>query len=319
MEPTIRLITMARRIAIVSHIHPDGDAVASVLSLQHALEQMGKEIYPVLLEGVPDIFSFLPEGDRPVSTELPGDLDLCIVADLSDTARTGFEELVKKYSLAEKLVTIDHHIKGDLARLSTAGIFKEAASTTEIIYGLVMALEVKITPDMATCLLAGIYTDTGGFQYPNTTVDTLEISAELMRRGAKLNLIARQISHTKTVASLKLLGIALQRLRLTHGNRFAVTVLTQDDIAACMASKTDVGGIISELNVLPEVRCTMLLTEMEPGKVVGSLRTGEGFKTKVSSLAKVMGGGGHPRAAGFTITGKIEINEGNGSWQIVPA
>lgn len=317
MELTKRLINSNEVITVISHVHPDGDAVGSLLGLQLGLEQLGKNVHPVLHDPVPQVFSFLPKALQPITGTFPNDPGLVIVVDLNDVVRTGFLPEVQRLAKEQKVITIDHHPKGDLSRLSVASIHNEhASSTAEIVYALLVELEVKITSPIATALLTGIYTDTGGFQYPNTTTRTLEIAAELMRRGARLGSIARNISHTKSVAGLKLLGLALERLRLTHDGTCAVSVLTYEDITSCNALPEDVSGIIGEINVLPTVRCSMLLTEIEPGAIRGTLRTGEGYKIKVNHLAKLLGGGGHPRAAGFLLPGKIVIDEAHHTWTI---
>ena len=315
-----QLIKQYEEIIIISHVRPDGDAIGSLAALQLGLEQLGKKVIPVLKDSPPEIFSFLPHGKTPIQNEFPkGDNRLVIIVDLNDLIRTGFLETIQKFSENNPLIVIDHHPKGDLFRIAKAIIHKESASSAaEIVYSLLIDLGVKITPSIATSLLTGIYTDTGGFQYPNTTTQTLELGAELMRRGARLDTITRQIFHTKTVAGLKLLGLALERLHLTHDEQCAVSFITHEDIRACNASPEDIGGIIGELNVLPQVKFSLFLTEIKSGTIQGSLRTGEGHRVKVNQLAKLCEGGGHPRAAGFTIPGHIDHNKVTGKWSIVP-
>jgi phosphoesterase RecJ-like protein len=319
MDLLSQAIKESQRIVVISHVHPDGDAIGSLLGLQLGLEQLGKEVEPALFSPVPDIFSFLPSGDKAIRQNIPENADLCIVLDMNDINRTGFEKEVRAYAEKGKVITIDHHPKGDLTRLSKA-IFHDgsASSTAELIYRLCSTLGIRITRQIGTCLLTGIYTDTGGFQHPNTTSVTLDAASELMRRGAKLNLISQRISHTKTVAGLKLLGIALERLKIVRDGHCAISVLTQADLMKCGASSDDLEGIIGELNALPAVKMTMLLAETEPGFIRGSLRTGEGHSFSVGRLAKALGGGGHPKASGFSVSGKIHFDEAENSWQILP-
>lgn len=312
MDPILSLINDSQTIAVVSHVFPDGDAVGSLMGLTLGLESLGKTVIPVLRDPVPDVFSFLPTLER-IKDTLP-ECDLCIVVDVSDQSRVDIADLNR-----QPLMVIDHHPKGDLHRTAQAiRQDEQASSVAEMIYGLHLELGVRITPQIATCLLTGIFTDTGGFQYANATSKALGIAAELMKRGAKLSSIAANISHTKSVASLKLLGIALDRLKITLNGRCAVSILTQKDIITCNAQPEDLAGIISELNSLPQVLCSILLTEISPGVIRGSLRTTEGKVTKVGSLAKILGGGGHPRASGFTIPGMFHFDS-NGQWKIVPA
>ena len=320
MIELIKRIRSAKRIALISHLYPDGDAVGSLVGLTLSLRGLGKEVYPILYDGAPAIFHFLSEAEHILRVfPDPADLDLAIILDANDLSRTNFPEPLRTIAKRGDLAVVDHHPRGDLLRLCAANLHKtEASSTAELVYELISELDVKITPSIATALLTGIYTDTGGFQYQNTTTWTLDVASELMRRGGKLKTIVQEISNHKSVASLKLLGLALERMMITNGGRCTVSVLTHEDITKCGGSHEDIVGIIGQLNVLPTVQICLLLIELEPGIIQGSLRTGENFKTNVSQLAKLLGGGGHPRASGFTLPGHI-VQDSNGNWRIEKA
>ena len=317
MPSLTALINESQRIALIAHIEPDGDAVGSVAGLLGALEQLGKTVTGVLVDGVPSAFTFIKDASS-IKTELPPleDIDLCIILDAPDLSRSGRLDQMKAIAQAGKLATIDHHLRGDVLRLSQAAVHDlKASSTSELVYQVIKELGVHITPDIATALLTGIFTDTGGFQYANTTNETLDTAAELMRRGAKLQIITRNISRQKSLASLKLLGLALQRLRITCQGKCAVSVLTNQDITDAQASFEDITGIIGTINVLPGVELSILLIEIEPGLIRGTMRSGEGSKVNSSVLAKLLGGGGHPRASGFALPGKIVID--GPTWEII--
>lgn len=316
MQALIEDIRKAQHILLISHIFPDGDAIGSLLGLHLALAQENKVIYSVLHDGVPPVFQFL-QHSASVQKELPplDKIDLAIVLDANDASRTGFPEEVIQLSKAGKLALIDHHPKGDLLRYSHSHFQRvEASSTAELVYEITQELGARFTPALSTALLTGLYTDTGGFQYTNTSTRTLDYAAELMKRGAKLHTITREVSHHKSIATLKLLGIALERVRLTCNGRCASSVLTYADLRECGATSEDVSGIIGEINVLPGAHFTLLLVELEPGKIRGSLRTGDGYSFNVGRLAGLLGGGGHQRAAGFLINGKPILDEKNQSW-----
>ncbi|HSI20180.1 MAG TPA: bifunctional oligoribonuclease/PAP phosphatase NrnA [Verrucomicrobiae bacterium] len=317
MQELITALRSAKRIAIVAHIRPDGDAAGSVISLAHVLKQLGAETAAVLKDGVPSAFLFL-EGSGDVVRELPSDYDLCVVVDAPDTARTGFPQEIKAYAAAGKLALIDHHIKGDLIKRTDKVLYDEnASSTAELITLLIQELNLKLTPAVSTALLTGMYTDTGGFQYGNTTNQTLEFASELMRRGGRLDRIVHQMSRQRSVAGLKLLGIALSRLTLTPDKLGAVTLISLEDLRSSNATAEDATGLVNSLNVLPEVSYCLLLSELEPGVVRGTLRTAEGRTYDVARLAALCGGGGHPRAAGFAISGRLVASESG--WRIEPA
>lgn len=314
MQDLITRLRTARRVAILAHIRPDGDAVGSVIGFALGLEQAGIAPVPVLKDGVPEAFRFL-EGSSRVATTLPDDADLCIVLDSPDASRTGYLDQVKRYANAGKLLLIDHHTKGDLLKVAAATHYNPAASScAELVTELLQELGIRLNPAMSTALLVGMYTDTGGFQYGNTTNHTLEVAAELMRRGARLSRIVQQVARQRSVAGLKLLGTALSRLTLTPDRKGAVTVLSLADLAAAGATPEDATGLINSLNVLPEVAYCLLVAELEPGTIRGTLRTAEGHTFDVARYAAAFGGGGHPRAAGFALAGHLE-QTGNG-WRI---
>jgi phosphoesterase RecJ-like protein len=317
MQELISALHSAHRIIAIAHIRPDGDAAGSVIGFAQALKQLGKEVVPVLKDGVPTAFQYL-EGTSEVVQTFPENADLCVVLDAPDSARTGYSDLVRAYGQAGKLALIDHHMKGDLIKRAQYVLYdSEASSTAELVAQLVQALELKLTPGLSTALLTGMYTDTGGFQYGNTTNTTLDIAAELMRRGARLNKVVQNVARQRTVAGLKLLGIALSRLTLTPDKRGAVTVLSLDDMTHCNATPEDAGGLVSALNVLPEVAYCLLLTEIEPGIVRGTLRTADNHSFDVAKYASLFGGGGHPKAAGFAVNGHLTATPTG--WKIEPA
>lgn len=320
MEELIRLIEGAERIALISHVHPDGDAVGSLVGMYLGLTQLEKKVTATLVDGVPQIFSFLV-GSEAVGTELPavGDADLCIVLDTQDSARTGLLAEIHDYSEAGKLGNIDHHPKGDLERLSQAFLRDTVASScAELSYKALSRLGVKFTPDIATALLTGMYTDTGAFQFDNTTNQTLELVAELMRRGGRLQKIASNISHHKTVPALKLMGLAMERIKVSLAGRSAFSVITHQDLKDCGAREEDVEGVVGAINVLPETQFCMLLMELVPGQLRGSLRTSDGHTTNVSRIAKLLGGAGHPKASGFTINNLQIKGDAVSGWRVEP-
>ena len=317
MQALIKQIRKAKRVALVTHVYPDGDALGSLLGLAHALTSQGIQVTPVLPAALPTVFSFLPQEGIALQATFPNasEIDLCIVLDASTANRTGFGIELLALSKLGKLAYVDHHPIGDLAKLSQVSLHSvEAAATTQLLYELISELGIKINPAIATCLLTGLYTDTGGFQYPNTTTQALDCASDLMRRGGKLKTIVQEVSHHKSIATLKLLGTALERLQLTLNDSCAVSLLVPKDFERSQAEREDVSGIIGELNVLPQARMVLLLTESITGTISGSLRTPDSRHTKVSLLAKLLGGGGHPRAAGFEISGTLALH--NGQWKV---
>ena len=167
---------------------------------------------------------------------------------------------------------------------------------------------------MATALLTGIYFDTGGFRHQNTTNEVLSIVSELLKKGARLNKITENIDNQRPISLFKLWGIALDRLRLNKKYGLSVSVITMEDIEKAGATEEEISGLVNLLNSAPESSVALLLCESFGDKIKGSLRT-ESDQIDISKLAKSLGGGGHKKAAGFTINGRIELEDG--SWKIV--
>lgn len=315
METLLTAINSAHSIVLVAHLNPDGDAVGSLLGLTIALESIGKEVVPVLHDAVPALFGRIMPNTTIVVDKLPITCDLCILLDAASGNRTGFADEIAALAAKHKLAVIDHHPQLELRKSAVAYVHDlEASSTAEILLSIIQTLAVKITPNLATCLLTGIYTDTGGFQHSNTNERSLEAAAELMRRGGKLQAITRAFDQDKSLAGLRLLGLALERAAGRHQDFCTVSCLSQADFEELNADDRDIPGIITQLNNLPDNRFAMLLSQMHGGIIRGSCRSSNSFNFNVNKLARLLGGGGHSKAAGFSLPGRLMLQ--NSRWQI---
>ena len=209
------------------------------------------------------------------------------------------------------VINVDHHASNDY--FGTLNIVDPlAASATVVLYRFFSFLKIKITPGIATSLLAGIYNDTGSFMHSNTTQEVFEIAADLTRKGGKVYPISQNMFKTATPASLRLWGKALENMSVTKKGA-AVSVLTIGDFDDAGADLEDSGGVIDLLNAVPDIRFSMLLTEDRKGFIKGSLRT-QRNDVDLSAMAGLFGGGGHKKASGFTVKGRIEREM---QWKIV--
>jgi phosphoesterase RecJ-like protein len=179
---------------------------------------------------------------------------------------------------------------------------ESAAAAAEVVWDFLIFLEAKIDVKIATYILAGIYYDTGGFFHSNVTDKTLKISAECMRLGGRMGFISQHISSSKSFAALKLWGLALKRMEVSEIG-VASTFLTYEDLTRYGAQSEDASGIVNLINTVPSAKVAILFLELPDGKIKASLRTEENID--VSKLARVFCGGGHKKAAGFSIDGKI--------------
>lgn len=301
---------------LIAHQRPDGDTIAAVLAVREMLLELGKKVQSVSSDGVPEVFRFLDDWPEIKTDFLTGDFQTIILIDNGDLKRTGF---LDRINLAKKrgvtLVNIDHHPKNDIWKLANINIVNEKASSTcEIVYDIWEKTNLSMKPKVATALLAGIYTDTGGFQHATTTKRTFEVASELMSRGAKLKKISGNISNLKSISMLKLWGIVLDRAIVKKDLGLIYSIVTRNDITNCSAKEEDLAGVVNLLATIPDEKASLLLYELPNGKIKGSLRTENGGMD-VSKFAALFGGGGHKRAAGFEIDGRFRRKK-NG-WEIV--
>lgn len=298
---------------LIIHSFPDGDTIASSLALYLVLKDLGKEVEIVCRDDIPVPFQFLSNVAKIKKDFLSGDYDVIVLLDCGDLGRTGFEERIKTFARQKKrLINIDHHPRNNLHKIANINLFDcEKSSTGEILFEIFNLLEVKIDKDIATCLLTSLYTDTGGFMHTNVTSKTLEISSLLMSRGAQLKKITKNISNIKSVPSLRLWGVALSRMK-HHSFGFVYSFITKNDLVICGANSDSISGIINLMNSTSKAKAAILFYEMDDNKIKASLRSES--ETDVSKLAAVFGGGGHKKASGFMINGKIV--ESTYGWKI---
>jgi bifunctional oligoribonuclease and PAP phosphatase NrnA len=310
-----KLLEEKESFLLICHSDPDGDAVGSVLALSEVLRSRGKKVASICKDNIPAIFNYL-DGVVSIKNEIKDDFDAVILLDNGDFKRTGFVEDIKalqKQGLP--VLNIDHHPKNDLWKVVNINYCDEkASSTAELIYKIFIGIGYEINPSVATSLLTGIFYDTGGFRHPNTTETVLSIAAELLKKGAKLKKISENIANVKSMSVLKIWGIALNRLKYNKKLGISFSVISQKDLDSCGATEEDVSGLVNLLNSSPESKAALLLCETKDGKIKGSLRT-DRDDVDVAKIAELLGGGGHRKASGFTIDGKLR-RDGE-EWRII--
>jgi phosphoesterase RecJ-like protein len=299
------------RFCVVTHENPDGDALGSMLGAKLGLDALGKDAVMYLSGSVPlpAEFHFLPLDDlvRVVPADLEGRVLLAV--DCANERRIGPEpDAVDRAAL---VINVDHH--HDNSRFGAVNlIVDDASSTAEIVRDILGALDVSLTPDMAEALYVGLVTDTGRFQYTNTTPKALRLAAELIEAGANVHDIFRHVYETVQFAKLKLLARALERAELFEGGRLVVSYLLRDDFAEVGAEEPFSEGIIDSLRAVEGSEMVALIRE--PPRDDGptcrvSLRSSRD-EVDVSAIARQRDGGGHRQAAGFSSDESIaEITE----------
>jgi phosphoesterase RecJ-like protein len=289
------------RFLVVTHENPDGDALGSMLGTALALRALRKDVLMYLSGSAPTPaeYRFLDLTD--VRRELPDDLEerILLAVDCANERRIG--ETNTGVDRAKLVVNIDHH--HDNSQFGNLNlIVADASSTSEIIRDVLADLDVALTPEIAAALYVGLVTDTGRFQYSNTTPKALRLAAELVEAGADVHGIFQHVYETVQFAKLKLLARALERAQLFEGGRLVVSYLLKDDFGAVGAVEPYSEGIIDSLRAVEGSEMVALIREPPrnegPARRV-SLRSSHD-EVDVSAIARKEGGGGHRQAAGFS-------------------
>lgn len=307
----IQSLKASNNIALFTHKDPDGDAIGSISSMHYFLESLNKNVTSFLSGDLGGNFShlalpfFSKEGKS-------YDFDIAIIMDCADISRAGsFDRIFKKENI--NIVNIDHHPQdspfGDLNIINS-----KSSSTSEIIYEIFLEASFSFNKDIANFILMGIMSDTGNFMHSNTSPETLRIASDLVLKGADIGKISRKVIRQKRVSTLKLWGSVLSRIKSDREKGIVSSVITNKDLEECGATRDDLEGVVNLIGFIPESKASLLLREDSEGNVRGSLRSNtDDFDTR--KFAKIFGGGGHTRASGFRLKGKLKQTE-NG-WQIV--
>ncbi|MDP3741319.1 MAG: bifunctional oligoribonuclease/PAP phosphatase NrnA [bacterium] len=302
-EEAKKLVLKNQRFLVVSHEYTDGDDLGAILAFGRVLERMEKQAILAAKGGIPDSLLFLP-GHNDVHDSLPANYNECevlVTIGCGDMKRTGYEELLK---WSKPILNIDHH--SDTQMFGTVNVWDQtAAANSELLYLLIQDWGIEIDKFIALNLLTGIFTDTGGFHHANVTAQTLEIAAELLRKGAKLDLISRFTQSQKELPMLRAWSVALEHTKFDPIQKIVYTVITDEDLKKANAAPDSLEGIVELLNTIPEAKFSMLLKQ-RGNEIKGSLRSEPHKGVDVSEIARAFGGGGHKLAAGFKFKGRIE-------------
>lgn len=285
---------------MVSHVKPDGDTLGAGLALGLALKRLGKRVLYFQQDSVPRNLRFLPEAEL-VSRALPADLPpdtLYVFCDMSDWRRAG-EHLPEIGR--ENMLDIDHHLGNSLFGKLNFVLEKECSTGTVVMH-LLRGLGVPIDRPIATCILATIMTDTGGFMHSNTTPEALELAAELMRHGADKEEITEEIFLRKRVAATRLLGSIIDAMAFAHEGRYCYSYVDDAMLTRDGADGEDTEDVVNVLLGQEGVDVAALFKAIE-GEIRVSLRSGG--RLNVQAVAQRLGGGGHFRASGLTYHGPL--------------
>lgn len=292
-----------QRFVIVSHLRPDGDALGCTIALGLSLRALGKDVTLWNEDGMLEKLRFLPGSELvsrpPVEAR---DFDALVALDTATYVRLGTP--LKSIGKTALTINVDHHVSnpgyGDLSHVDA-----DAPATGQILYELLAGNNLPIDRDIATNLFVAISTDTGSFQYPQTSARTYEIGAALIRLGVPVGAISQELYDSYPLRRLELLRALLNSLKLTAERRVASFALSMHTASTLGALPEDNEGLIDHLRGIDTVLVAAFFEEMDGGLVRISLRS----KTPlldVSTVCGRYGGGGHKLAAGARVRGSLE-------------
>jgi phosphoesterase RecJ-like protein len=297
LENIKELIQSARRILLVTHVAPDGDAIGALLGLALLLQEQGKDLTLACEDPVPDLYTWLP-GSGGVVRQGSGLYDLVVSLDCSDERRMGsvFHE-----GLADvPLLNIDHHVTNTLFG-SINWVDASSVATTQMLLSLADALGWALSPPVADCLLNGMVTDTRSFRTYNVDAEAMRAVLRLMEEGAELNEIARKALDQRPLASVRLWGEAIDRLNVDGE-------ILWTEVTRAMRQRWGLGengdtGLANFLSGVRESKIVVVFTERDNRTIDVGMRSVPGHD--VAQVACRLGGGGHPQASGCTLEGDL--------------
>lgn len=299
----------ANSIALLSHIRPDGDAIGSILALGHSLEQRGKSVVYLNNDGCPESLAFLPGSEKVQITaeylaKTPDPVDLAIACDTATQERLGkaAQTVIER---ATKVVNIDHHVSnpgyGDLNYIDD-----HSPATGEIVYDILTGLNYAIPAESRDSIYVATSTDTGSFQYTNTTEKTYRMAADLVAQGLDVGKINELTYDTQPFRKIGLLRALLNTLEVRAGGQVATWNLTNEVKTELSLIDDDTEGMIDHIRAIQGVIAAVFFEEIDGGKIRVSIRSKDVEKVPANEVCGVFGGGGHRLAAGIRMAGPLE-------------
>ncbi len=297
------LIDKSNSIYIVGHIGPDGDSIGSAFSMCLALRKIGKNAH-VLMQQCSDSFMFLPHIKEARKTVEEESYDLLVCVDSSNNDRLDISK--EDYNKAKSILMIDHHKKvnpyGDVNC-----IVEDLPAASEIVYNLINYLDIKIDKDIGAYIYTGLMTDTGSFNYSSTRPSTLMATAKLVEIGVDFSYICDKLNHTLKEPKLKLIAKTIDNMEVYFNGKLRYSYVPYEDIVSLGVEEEDAEGMTNYLRMPEGTEVSVYIRGKSDGTKKVSMRSGG--NVDVSEIAIHFGGGGHVRAAGYTITGDLETEK----------
>jgi len=301
-DHVIELLKKGDSFLVITHENPDGDAIGALLALTRVLRSQGKQATPYDHHGVPPYLEWLPDAGNVIREADPAAYDVVCVLDCGDAKRMG--PIAEQVLTHKQVVNIDHHGTND--GFGTANIVDpHASSTCEMLYGLFAKMDVSLTPEVATLLYLGVYTDTGMFKNANSTSASFHAAGEMVAAGAQFMEVAQHVYIDTSAPRLQLLARVLSTLQIDADGNIAGVVCTTGDLLELGLAPSDLENFVEYPRSIVGVKAAYLLRELDgENQVKGSMRANNDIDVAV--IAQMFGGGGHRRAAGFRTDGSLK-------------
>ncbi len=300
-----RALDAAETVVVASHLRPDGDALGSTIAFALWLESIGKTVYALNENGVPSKYEFLPASERVSAPDLEGKIRCDAFVALDTSVKTRLGTVLDSVEMPEVFINLDHHISNE--SFGTLNhVDADSPATGQIVVNFFESQGIAITPAMAANLFVAISTDTGSFQYMNTTARTFEVGATLIRAGVNVGELSQAIYERQPRRRLELLRLALNSVVFSCDDRVASFALRREDFVRLGLSPEDNEGIIDQLRSVEGVIAAVFFEDLGDGKVRVSARSKD-VRVDVCKVCGLFGGGGHALASGARVKG--ELNE----------
>ena len=289
----------ASSIALISHLDPDGDNLGSLTALSKSLLNLGKKVYPIEFDKIPENLKFLPNLDL-LSDNTDINIDMIICLDCANYERLGqIDELFNK---AKFRINIDHHQSNEF--YGDVNIVKKGySSTCELVFDLINEINLPIDKEISMSLLTGISTDTGRFLYSATTADTLAKASKLVENGADMMKINELIYQSKKFEAQLLENEILSKTEI-YNDYVAIGFVMTDQLNKYNVEISDIDSVINTFRDTDKIKISVLIKQQTENEYKVSFRSKGNID--VGLIAKNLGGGGHKNAAATRITGDFE-------------
>lgn len=298
------VIDNSSSIYVVGHENPDGDSIGSAFGICLALKSIGKNA-KVIMPSYSDTFSFLPHIKEAVKNVMEDEYDLLIAVDSSEKVRLAISD--EDYNKAKKVVMFDHHKESNNKYGDYRYVDSTKPAASQIIFDFLEFCNIDVTREIATYLYTGIMTDTGSFNYSSTQPSTFVIASKLVQTGIDFSGICQRINHTIKEAKLKLIACAIDNMEVYYDGKLRYTYIDYSVISSLGLNDEESEGMTNYLLMPEGTEVSIYVRQRSDGTNKVSMRSRG--KVDVSKIAISCGGGGHARAAGYTMVDEYNIEK----------